>query len=400
MHFFKTISVEEALDKISNNKVIKETLELLSLENSLNRVLGEDIYSPIDLPSFNRSLVDGYAVLAEDTFGASESFPSLLNLKGEIKMGEYNATSISHGETLYVPTGAMIPNNSNAVAMIEDCDKLGNEILNYKSLGINNNIISKGQEIEKNKILLKKNTLITPYHIAVLASVGISKIKVFSKLQVSIISTGDEIIPIDKELPLGGIYDINTYLLKSYVESLGGNIVKTQLVKDNEELLNSALKESIKKSDLVLISGGSSVGVRDFTKKSIENLNGEILAHGLSVKPGKPAILAKCNDCFIIGLPGHPQSAINVFRIFQNSFFNIKQHFTYGILEENLSGDTGKKTYINVSLHEINEEIYIKPILSKSSMVRPLIDSDGYIIIPEYKEGFYKGERIKVYFNV
>ena len=400
MKFFKTISLKEAIDKIEEKIEEKLEIEEVLLEKALNRIIAEDIVSTIDLPSFNRSTVDGYAVKAKDIYGASEFSPIPLKNIGDSKMGEENAHKIELGECMYVPTGGMIPGGSDAMVMIEDCENLGDEILINKGVSEFSNIIIKGSEVKCEDLLVEVGERITSSHIGVLSSVGICKIKVYKKIKFSIISTGDEIVELGKSLKIGEVYDINTNAFRALVEEGLGEVTTTFLVKDNLDTLSLTLEEALKNANVVLISGGSSVGVRDFTERAIEDIGGEIFIHGLSLKPGKPTIVAKYKNKFIFGMPGHPQSGINVFKaLVEPIFLNRKRIKIYGELGENIYGDPGKTCFINVKLKIESQKILVYPLMSKSSMIRPLLDGDGYISIPDYKEGLYKGELVEVLLN-
>lgn len=398
--FFKTIKLNEAIELIDKNFIKPSHTELVLLKDSLNKIIAQDIFSNIDLPSFNRSTVDGYAIRSNDINGASEFSPIPLNYIGEIKMGDINNSSLKPNECMYIPTGGMIPNNSDTMVMIEDCDSLEDEILINKNISRLSNIIFKGSEIKKGELLIKKNEKITSSHIGVLASMGIEKIEVFKKINFSIISTGDEVVEIGNKLKLGEVYDINTHLFSSLIKEAGGEVKTTILLKDNLESLSENLLASLETSDVVLISGGSSVGTRDFTEGAIANIGGEIFVHGISLKPGKPTIIAKFKNKLIFGMPGHPQSGVTVFKaLIQSGILNKKRKIIYGELAENIYGDPGKTCFLNVKLTLENQKIKIYPLTSKSSMVRPLLDSDGYIEIPEHREGFYKNEIIEVILN-
>nr|WP_307776076.1 molybdopterin molybdotransferase MoeA [uncultured Cetobacterium sp.] len=400
MKFFKTVSLKEAISSIESKLENKLKIEEVALKDSLNRVIAEDIYSNMDLPTFNRSMVDGYAVKARDVHGASEFSPIPLKCIGEVKMGEENNLKIDLGECLYVPTGGMLPLESDAMVMIEDCETLGEEILINKGVSQLSHIILKGSEIKNSDLLVKKDEKITSRHIGVLSSIGKEKIKVYEKIKFSIISTGDEIVELGQELKIGEVYDINTNIFRALIEEGLGEVDKTFLVRDNLDSLSKTLEESLKESHVVLISGGSSVGVRDFTEKAIEDIGGDIFVHGIALKPGKPTIIATYKDKFIFGMPGHPQSGVNVFKaLVEPTFLNRKRIKIYGELEENIYGDPGKTCFINVKLVAENQKIKVYPVTSKSAMIRPVLESDGYILIPSQKEGLYKGELVEVILN-
>ena len=301
---------------------------------------------------------------------------------------------------MYIPTGGMLPRGTDAMVMVEDCEELGDEILVNRGISQLSNVILKGSEIKSGDLLIRKGERITSSHIGVLSSIGMSKVKVYEKIKFSIISTGDEIIELGKELKIGEVYDINTNIFRALVEEGLGEVTSTFLVKDNLDILSSTLQESLKNAHVVLISGGSSVGVRDFTEKAIDDIGGDIFVHGIALKPGKPTIIAKYRDKFIFGMPGHPQSGVNVFKaLVEPVFLNRKRVKVYGELGENIFGDPGKTCFINVRLEMGNQKLQVYPVISKSSMIRPVLEGDGYISIPDYKEGFYKGDIVEVILN-
>ncbi|MEG0069411.1 MAG: molybdopterin molybdotransferase MoeA [Cetobacterium sp.] len=400
MKFFKTVSLDMAFKEISNkNNIILKT-EKIEIENSLGRILAEDIYSELDLPSFNRSTVDGYAVKVKDVFGASDFSPVPLNLKGTVVMGQKSEHIVESGSCVYIPTGGMLPEGADGVVMIEDCEFLGDEILINKGISNHSNLILKGSEIQKNQKIISKGERITSGHIGVLASIGRKEIEIFEKIKFSIISTGDEVVPIGSTLKIGEVYDINTHIFSSLIEEGAGEVVHKFLVKDSLELLSKNLKDALEKSHVVLISGGSSVGMKDFTEKAIESIGGEIFIHGMAIKPGKPTIVATYKDKFIFGMPGHPQSGVNVFRVLvEKIFLNRHRTVVLGKLTENLYGDPGKTCFVNVSLLYSEDGIKVQPFQSKSSMIRPVLDACGFISIPEHREGLYAGEIVEVILN-
>ncbi|MGL4732460.1 MAG: molybdopterin molybdotransferase MoeA [Fusobacteriaceae bacterium] len=399
MNFFKTVSLEEAKNILRDERERIKEEENLPLMESLDRILSEDIYSPMDLPTYNRSTVDGYGVVSEDCQLASETFPTLLHKSGEIGMGEISDKVLKNGETIYIPTGAMVPEGCDGVVMVEYCDTLGGEILINRGVSKFENVIKKGDEIRVGELLIEKNTSLTPYHIALLAGVGREKVNVLKKIKSVVISTGDEIISLGEKITPGKVYDINSYSVESYLKKNGIEILSNTLVKDDREKLKEALIAGTGEGDVIFISGGSSVGIRDFTVDVIKEIGGEVLVHGIEIKPGKPTIIARCGSSLVIGLPGHPQSALNVLRVITEELALKKNPVTYGKLMENISGEAGKTLFINVDLIENENEILVKPLLSKSSMIRPLVQSQGYIVIPSSKEGLYKGERVKVVLN-
>lgn len=406
MEFFNVVTVDEARKIIWDNfKDYKLETEIVDLLNATDRILAEDIYSNINVPEFNRSTVDGYGIIVEDTFGATSSIPSVLNIVGEVKMGLETSLSLSSGEAAYVPTGGMLPQNASGVIMIENTEVLDKEtLLIYKPISKGENIVYKGDDIKIGEIALEKGRLINAEVIGVLGALGISKVKVYKKPRFYIISTGDEIIDLDEELTMGKIRDINSYALYSLIEKLGCKIVGKKIVKDNYELLRKEVEKALSISDIALISGGSSVGTRDYTNKVIASFNGKgVIVHGLSIKPGKPTIVGECEGKLVMGLPGHPVSSIIVFKALVEDYINKR----FGnnkiiprvkaIMDFNFPSSPGKETYQMVKLREIDGVYHATPTFGKSGMITLLSNSDGYIVIKAYEEGIYKGEEREVY---
>lgn len=406
MEFFNVVSIKEAGHKILDNfKGYEFGLEEVSILEATDRILAEDIVSDINVPEFNRSTVDGYAIQSKDSHGASESVPSLLNIIGEVKIGEVPHKAIRSGEAMYIPTGAMVPEGADGVVMIEHTEKLDDHsLMVYKPISFNENIIQKGDDIKKGEVALKKGRRINPEVVGVLAALGISKVKVYKRPKFYIISTGDEIIDIDEKLELGKVRDINSYALYSLITKLGGKVVGKTIVKDDYDLLKAEVERAIDISDIVLISGGSSVGTRDYTAKVINSLGGKgVFVHGISIKPGKPTIIGEGGGKLVFGLPGHPVSSIIVFKAVVEPYIRNKMGIVEykpqvkAIMDFNFHSHPGQETYQMVKLREVDGEIHASPTFGKSGMISLLANSDGYIVIEPHEEGVYKGEEREVY---
>lgn len=406
MDFFKVVSIEEGKRLLKENlKEYKFSIEEIDILESLNRVLGVDIYSTIDVPEFNRSTVDGYAIKVVDSHGANDSIPSILNIIGEVKMGEIAKQSIKSGEAMYVPTGGMIPDGADGMIMIEHTEKMDeNTLLIYKPISQGENIVFKGDDIKKDALALKKGRKINPEVIGVLAALGIGRVKVFKKPRFYIISTGDEIIDIDEELKIGKIRDINSYALYGLIQNIGGEVVEKVIIKDDYNLLRNEVEKALDKSDIVLISGGSSVGTKDYTHKVIDSFQGKgVFVHGVSIKPGKPTIMGEGNGKLIFGLPGHPVSSIIVFKTFLEDFIKEKLSIesitprVKAIMDFNFPSAPGRTTFQTVKLKEEKGIFYATPSFGKSGMITLLSESQGYIIIEAHEEGINKGVEREVY---
>lgn len=406
MDFFKVVTIEEGKRLLMDNfkDYIFETEEI-NILNSIGRVLAEDIYSNINVPEFDRSTVDGYAIKVSDSHGATDSIPSILNILGEVMMGQEANISIKSGEAVYVPTGGMIPQGADGMIMIENTEKMDEDtVLIYKPISQDENIIQKGEDIEAGALALKRGRKITPEVVGVLAALGVSSFKVYKKPRFNIISTGDEIIGIDEDLTVGKVRDINSYALYALIEEMGGEIVGNSVVKDDYDLLRDEVEKALDISDIVMISGGSSVGTRDYTHKVIDSFNGKgVFVHGVSIKPGKPTIMGEGKGKLIFGLPGHPVSSIIVFKTFLEYFINNKLGVetiaprVNAIIESNFPSAPGRTTYQMVKLSERDGKFYATPTFGKSGMISLLSESQGYVIIEIHEEGIYKGEEREVY---
>ena len=406
MDFFNVVTVNEARNIIMENfSDYGFDIELIDLLDSTDRVLAFDIYSEIDVPEFDRSTVDGYGIIVEDSHGATEAIPSILNMLGEVRMGEYKNFEIKSGDSVYIPTGGMLPKGTTGVIMIENTELMDKDtLLIYKPISKGENIVFKGDDTKKGDIALKKGRHITPEVIGVLASLGISLVKVYKKPSFYIISTGDEVIDLDAELTMGKVRDINTYALYSLIQKLGCEVVGQKIVSDNYELLREEVEKGTALADIVLLSGGSSVGTRDFTDKVIGSFEGRgVLVHGLAIKPGKPTIIGEGNGKLIIGLPGHPVSSIVVFKAIVEDYINKKlgndiiPSQVRAIMDYNFPSSPGKETYHMVTLRTEGDRYYASPTFGKSGMITLLSKSQGYIVIKDYEEGINRGEERTVY---
>ncbi|EYE88341.1 hypothetical protein Q428_08515 [Fervidicella metallireducens AeB] len=394
----KVITLEEFIKLIENIKELQELQEeIIDIDRIYNRVLSKDIISPCDLPGFNRSSVDGYAVKANDTYLCSDSMPSVLKLLGEVKIGEIPPFVISEGEAVYIPTGGMLPSGADAVVMIEDSEDAFNEVLINKPVAKGENLVMSDEDVVKNEVLLKKGTTIKPHHIGVLAGIGVTEVCVKEKIKIGIVSTGDELVSPYSSCPVPKVRDINGFYLKSAVEEDGCEGRYYGIVSDNKEKLNEVVKVALNENNIVLISGGSSAGNKDFTIDIMER-HGKVLFHGLAIKPGKPTLMSECNGKYIIGLPGHPLSCAVVYKfivkkILDKMYGRITDDInTEGTMGVNYHKARGREEYLPVKI----EEGVIYPLYAKSSAISVLSKADGFIKLPRDCEGIEKGEKIIV----
>jgi len=399
--FLKIKEVEEAKKIIKNsfNESYSIESEEIELENSYKKVLFEDVNCSIDLPPFDRSLKDGFALKSKDSFGATEESPNILKCIDNIEAGSFSNKKIAIGECIEISTGAPIPEGGDAVVMVEFSEKENKDVYILKSVTPNQDISLKGSDIKKGELLLKKGTRLSPDKIGVLSAQGIEKIAIFKKPDISIISTGNELLKKGETLKPGKIYDVNTNTIKTAVIGCGGNPIVKGIVKDSYQELKKKILNSIEDSNIIICSGGTSAGVGDVLRHVLDDL-GEVIIHGISVKPGKPTIIGKIKDKLIIGLPGNPVSALIVFYVFIAP--NIRRLAGLSEIEKNkmktvklskrLHSAKGRTQYILV---QIKDNLAI-PLIKDSGAIATLSYADGYIKVQKSVELLEAGEEVEV----
>lgn len=400
MDFFNVKSLANAKEMISECFPVLKG-ESLPLCEALGRTAYENIYSHDILPPYNRSTVDGYAVKTSDTGCASESIPAVLKITGKINIGEKSDIVLQKGQAAAVATGSLVPEGADGVVMIEHTSAYGDELFVFSPLKHNENLVIKGEDIAKGDMIVEKGKILTPFDLSVLASVGISKVNVFANPNICIISSGDELTDIDGSTKNGKIRDVNTTLLYCLARENGFNTVSTLRVGDNASDINDAFDSCLSKSDIVIISGGSSVGSRDLTAQIIEK-KAEILFHGVALKPGKPTVAAKTdNNKLILGLPGHPFAAAVAFKLLLCDIFREKCSLSDAPIKAtakiNFHGTPGRTTVVPVKLSNEGGNIFAYPIFMKSAHISALLNADGYALIHDNEEGKEKGDSLLVY---
>ncbi len=406
----EALTVENARELLfkSINFSLPKEIEI-SIDNSLGRILSRDIVSPEDLPDFSRSTVDGFTVRSFDTFGATEGLPSYLNVTSEIFMGQQPAFGLRKGEVAKIATGGMLPEGADAVVMFEHVQIVNEKLIEVlKPVAPGENTIQIGEDCKGGDIILKRGHRIRPQDIGALAGLGITKIWTYEKPRVAIIATGDEIVPASNSLMPGQVRDINSYNLAGLVETHGGIAIKKGIFKDTFDILQSAVEESLNEADIVVISGGSSVGTKDITARLINTLGKPgVLFHGVSVKPGKPMIGGIINRKPVFGLPGHPAAVTVCFELFIEpvlksltgeirDFHDKVKNTVRAKLARNIASSPGREDHIRVAIEQRNGEIWAIPVLGKSGLITTLVRADGTIVIPLRKLGLEKGAEVEV----
>ena len=404
--FFKVKTSEEVLEILKGFDPVG--VETIFIEDALNRVLSKEIIAKEDLPNFRRSTMDGYAVRTKDTFGASENLPALLELIGEVTMGQIPTDIVISGKAIRISTGGMIPDGADAVVMFEYCYSLDEKTIEVSRIvSPLENVIMPGDDFKKGAIIFKKGTILRPQDIGILAGLGIQNITAYKKPKVAIISTGDEVIPIDQRPKPGQVRDINSYTLSAFCSQAGAIPINLGLCKDNFSDLSEMVAGVMEISDTIWISGGSSVGVRDITLKVLESFdNTKLLVHGIAISPGKPTIIARIGNKAVFGLPGHVASAMVVAEIFLNPFLSrlsgeagaAQDNHSYrqAELERNTESASGRDDYIRVKLNKKDGRIFAEPIFGKSGLISTLVEADGLLKIDRNTEGLYKGQIVNV----
>lgn len=408
MELLKVDTITTARDKLIEAIQKKELKTIrLNLLAAQGFVLAQDIVSQEEVPAFRRSTVDGYAVVSNDTAGASENLPVFLEIVDEVLMGAPAQKEIHSGECAYVPTGGMIPVGADAMVMVEYCELFDSrQVAVYHASACGKNLVLAGEDISKGELLIKRGTTIRPQEIGALACLGITEVEVCKPWKIIIISTGDELVSPEETPPIGGIRDINSYSLFAQANKHGLEVLYVRVVKDNEEELKKEIMQAMQVSDIVVISGGSSQGKKDATKKIIDEVASlGSITHGLALKPGKPTILGYDENTQVIfaGLPGHPVAAMLVFEmliiwLWRHITDQSSEKSVFARITSNFAGAPGRMTCQLVRLIKQENEYYAEPIFGKSGLITTLTKADGYLLIDHNKEGLEKGEVVEVFY--
>ena len=403
--FFKVTDLQKVLEY--RREFPRVATEEITLLETVGRILAEDIFADVDLPDFPRAIVDGYALQGTSTFGASESNPAFLTVTGSIAMGESPQLTVEPGEAARIATGGMLPKGADSVVMIEHTEAIDEATIEvYRSIAPGQNMIAIGEDIKKKACVLKQGQMIRPQEAGLLAALGRRAVAVFKKPIIGIISTGDEIIPINSTPRLGQIRDINTYTLAGLIHETGARSISYGIVNDNFETLFEKCKQALDQCDMILISGGSSVGTRDFTVDVLSALqDAKILVHGISISPGKPTILAKIQNKAVWGMPGHVVSSMIVFSRVVSPFVRhfsgqtqgpAKEHRLNAILTRNVASTQGRIDFIRVRLRHEEDQLLAEPVLGKSGLISTMVFADGLVEIDINTEGLDKGTVVGV----
>lgn len=382
--------------------------EMVSLIESQDRVLAETLYSNENLPPHPRSVMDGFAVHAKDTFGATESMPAYLQITGDVAMGEMPSGKVDRGCCFRIATGGFLPEGADSVIMHEHTVPVDATMVEIvKSGGTGTNIIGVGDDIGQGETALAVGHLLRPQDMGLLAGLGVDRVRVFRKVRVGILSTGDEIIPHTQDLEPGKIRDINSIALAGFAKQAGAIVQNYGIVSDNKDVFFPAMEKAVAENDIVLFSGGSSVGVRDLGEQAVESLGPPgILIHGVKLKPGKPVLIGMSDTTPVFGLPGHPVSAMVCFELFVQPAIDKLSGKTgadkyrpsvTATLSRNLNSAAGRLDVVRVQLRNEHSQIVADPVMGRSGAISTLSKAHGYFLIDEDSQGLTQGSTIEVF---
>ncbi len=405
--FFKVVTPAEALKLLRQEPPVDP--EVVDTVAARGRVLAEDLRSRVDLPHFDRAGMDGYAVLARDTFGASSSLPAYLKLAGTVEMGREVARRLRPGEAMRISTGGMLPPGSDAVVMVEHTEEAGDGTVEiHRSASPWRNVIRAGDDIRAGDPVFPRGRRLRAHDLGALTGIGMASVPVYRKPRVTLVSTGDEIVPVDRQPRPGQVRNINQHSLAGLIAECGAELNDLGVVADNADDLRRALTKGLDWGDLVLLSGGSSMGTRDMAVEVIRSLpEAAVLFHGISISPGKPTIYARAGGKPVLGLPGYPVSALVIFDLFAAPLIRVlggedlpatalPRRSVRAVLGTNISSQAGREDYVRVTLAESGGTLYASPLPHKSGAIFTLVKADGMIRIDLNREGLEQGQEVEV----
>lgn len=403
---FRVLPPAEALQVLLDNLPAGVASEAVATEEALDRVLGEKLTATSSLPAFPRSTMDGYAVRAEDTFGATESLPAYLTVIGEVPMGRGFEGEVGQAQAVAVYTGGMIPPGADAVVMVERTQKLdAANIEVLRAVAPGENLLEVGEDVKAGDTVFDAGHLLRPQDLGGLMALGITRVRVAARPRVAILSTGDEVVPPERTPGPGQVRDVNSYAIAGLAARTGGIPQMKGIIGDNYESLLAATRAALENADVLVISAGSSVSTRDLTAEVVNHLGKPgVLVHGVAVRPGKPTVLGVCNGKPVIGLPGNPVSAMVVAGLFLTPVLRrlqglakppIPRRMT-ARLSHNIASVPGREDYVQVRLVERDGELRAEPVFGKSNLIYTLVKAEGLVCVPLDSNGLHKDEQVQV----
>ncbi len=404
--FFNVLAPDIALRTLLERLTTRVEAETVPTHQALGRVTATAILAPEHLPAFPRSTMDGYAVRASDTFGASESLPAYLEVVGEVAMGQASDITLAVGQATVAYTGGMLANGADAVVMVENTqaiDATAIEVLRPVAPG--ENVVQVGEDVRQGETIVPAGWRCRPQDLGGLVALGITQVKVRRRPHVAIVSTGDEIVAPEATPGPGQIRDINTYTIAALVQQAGGVPVPLGVVRDDYEAQRQAAVKGLAQADMLIFSAGSSVSSRDMTVQVLNSLGTPgVLVHGIAHRPGKPTIVALVEGKPAFGLPGNPVSAMIVFGILVRPTIyaltgctqSPQPTMVQARLTKNIPSVTGREDHVQVRLFSVDGELQAEPVFGKSNLIYTLIRAAGIVVVPLNQGGLYAGEEVPV----
>ena len=406
--FRKLLSFDEAKQLLKQTFSAKPVgVEQVSLSEAHERVLAQDVMAPLNIPSFTRSTVDGYTVKAVDTFGASEDKPVSLKFCGHVAIGESPKVVVKNGLVAGIVTGAPLPEGADSVVMVEYTTRQGDNVFVHRPVSIGENLMAAGSDIRENETVLKEGRFVGSREIGVLAAIGLTKVTVYRRPKVAVLSTGAEVVAPGEPLSPGKIYDINAHTLSAAVHEAGGEPINLGIIPDKKDKLTNALKNALGSADAVITSGGVSVGPKDFTPQVVDSLGKPgVIISGVAVKPGKPMTIAVIDGKPVFSLPGNPTSSLFMFNVFvrpvivklagrpEKELSKLK-----AVTAQKMFPARGRRTFVMVNLaYDKNGVLIVRPVSTGlSGAITTLAKADGFVEISEKQQFINAGTEIDVY---
>jgi molybdopterin molybdotransferase len=405
--FLQLLPPPEALSRLMENLFFQPAVEEVETALASGRVTAAPVAAPHSLPTFPRTTVDGYAVHAGDTYGASESLPAYLDLAGEVLMGAAPDFTLGRGQCALIHTGGMLPEGADAVVMIENTQSARvSEVEILRAAAVGENVLKVGEDVAEGQEVIPSGARLRPAEIGGLMALGLTSVSVTSRPRIGIISSGDEVVPPEAELKPGQVRDVNTFTLSALIHETGGIPVSYGIIPDLAESLHTAACQAISECDALIITAGSSASTRDLTAQVIDGLGKPgVIVHGVNVRPGKPTILAVCNGKPVIGLPGNPVSALVIAWLFLTpvveGLLGLKRVRPKAVvtarLTLNLPSQAGREDWVPVRLIIDGQEYLAEPVFGKSNLIFTLARADGLLRIPPDATGVGAGDTVQVW---
>ena len=381
---------------------LKDRVQWVPLGCAVGRVLAQDVKADEYVPDFDRSTVDGFGVRAADTFGCTDAIPAILTLAGEVLMGQGADFALQSGDCGAVPTGGALPMGADSVVMAEYTEDYGDGTVGIlKSAAPGQNVIFRGDDVYPDKTILRGGRVLSSQDIGALAAIGRTRIPVVRKLAVGVISTGDELVPPEISPKAGQVRDVNSPMLEAMLGVFGAEVRNYGIVRDDEVLLSETVRRAAAECDAVILSGGSSVGVKDAACRIIQSM-GQLLLHGIAIKPGKPTILGKTGEKPLVGLPGHPVAAYFITKLFVLPLLgrlmgrDMTAYTVTARVTESVGANHGRAQYHCCRLERRDGQAWAHPIRGKSGLITTLAGADGYFCIARDCEGLPEGAQVQV----